>query len=91
MPFRATQDGRVIVKISDIMWFTGGGNGKPLQNSCHEIPMDSMKRQIDMTLKNESSTGQNVPNMLLGKSRGQLLIATERMKRLDQRRNDIQL
>ena len=27
----ATQDGRVMVKRSDTMWFTGEGNGKPLQ------------------------------------------------------------
>ena len=33
------------------MWSTGEGNGKPLQYSCLENPMDSMKRQKDMTLK----------------------------------------
>ena len=31
--------------ISDKMWFTGEGNGKPLQYSCLENPMNSMKRQ----------------------------------------------
>ena len=35
------------------MWSTGEGNGKPLQHSCLENPMNSMKRQKDMTLKNE--------------------------------------
>ena len=35
--------------------------------------------------------GQKVSNMLLGKSRGQLLIAIERMKWLGQSRNDAQL
>ena len=35
------------------MWFTGEGNGKPLQYSCLENPMNSMKRQKDKTLKNE--------------------------------------
>ena len=73
------------------MWSTGGRNGKPLQNYCSEKPMNSMKRQIDLTMQDQPSTGQKVSNMLLGKSRGQLLIATERMKRLDQSRNDIQL
>ena len=31
----------------------GEGNGKSLQHSCVENPMDSMKRQKDMTLKDE--------------------------------------
>ena len=35
------------------MWFTGEGNGKPLQYSCLEKPMNSVKRQKDMTLKDE--------------------------------------
>ena len=35
------------------MWSTGEGNGKPLQYSCLEIPINSMKRQKDMTLKDE--------------------------------------
>ena len=49
----ATQDGRVIVERSDRMWSTGEGNGKPLQNSCLENPMNSRKRQIDRMLKEE--------------------------------------
>jgi len=36
MPYRATQDGRVMVESSDKMWSTGEGNSKPLQYSCHE-------------------------------------------------------
>ena len=48
---RATQDGRVMVERSDRMWFTGEGNGKPLQYSCLENPMNSMKRQNDRILK----------------------------------------
>ena len=44
MPCRATQDRRVMVESSDKMWPTGEGNGKPLQYSCLENPMDSMKR-----------------------------------------------
>ena len=47
----ATQDGWVMVERSDRMWFTGEGNGKPLQYSCLENPMNSMKRQNDRILK----------------------------------------
>ena len=53
MPYRATQDRRVMVKSSDRMWSTGERNGKPLQYSCLENPMNSMKRQKDRTLKDE--------------------------------------
>ena len=35
------------------MWSTGEGNGKPLQYSCLENPMNGMKRQKDITLKDE--------------------------------------
>ena len=35
------------------MWSTREGNGKPLQYSCLEKPMNSVKRQKDMTLKDE--------------------------------------
>ena len=45
MPCRATQDGLVMVGSSDKMWSTGRGNGKPLQYSCLENPMNSMRRQ----------------------------------------------
>ena len=53
MPCRAIQDGWVRVESSDKMWSTGEGNGKPLQYSCPENPMNSMKRQEDRTLKDE--------------------------------------
>ena len=53
MPCGATQNGWVVVKRSDRMWPTGEGNGKPLQYSCLENPMNSMKRQKDRTLKDE--------------------------------------
>ena len=49
----ATQDGQVIVERSDRMWSTGEGNGKPLQYSCLENTMNSMKRQNDRILKEE--------------------------------------
>ena len=35
------------------MWSTGEGNGKPLQNSCLENPLNSTKRQNDRILKEE--------------------------------------
>ena len=50
---RAAQDGQVMVKRSDRMWSTAGGDGKPLQYSYLEKPMNSMKRQKDRTLKEE--------------------------------------
>ena len=50
---RATQDGQGMVESSDKMWSTGEGNDKPLQYSCLENPMNSMKRQKDRTLKDE--------------------------------------
>ena len=53
MPCGATQEGWVMVERSDRMWPTGEGNGKPLQYSCLENPMNSMKRQKDRTLKDE--------------------------------------
>ena len=52
---RATQDVQVMVESSDKTWSTGGGNDKPLQYSCHENPMNSMKRQKDMIPEDESS------------------------------------
>ena len=49
----ATQEGRVMVERSDRMWSTGERNGKPLQYSCLENPMNSMKRQNDRIPKEE--------------------------------------
>ena len=43
-------DGQVMVERSDRMWSTGEENGKPLQYSCLENPMNSMKRQNDRIL-----------------------------------------
>ena len=48
---RATQNRWVMVESSNKMWYTGEGNGKPLQPSCLESSMNSTKRQKDMTLK----------------------------------------
>ena len=49
----ATQEGRVMVERSDRMWSSGEGNCKPLQYSCLENTMKSMKRQNDRILKEE--------------------------------------
>ena len=51
MPCGATQDGQVMVERSDRMCSTGEGNGKPLQYSCLENPMNSMRMQNDRILK----------------------------------------
>ena len=42
-----------MVERSDRMWSTGEGNVKPLQYSCLENPMNSMKNQSDRILKEE--------------------------------------
>ena len=42
-----------MVERSDRMWSTGEGNGKPLQCSCLENPMNRMKRQTDRIPKEE--------------------------------------
>ena len=41
------------MESSDKMWSTGEGNGRPVQYSCLENPMNSMRRQKDTTLKDE--------------------------------------
>ena len=80
MLYRATQDRPVMVENSDKTWSTGEGNGKPRQHFCLENPMNSMKRQKDMTLKDEPPVWQ-VYNMLLVKSQE---IAPEGIKTLSQ-------
>ena len=90
MPCRPIQDAWVIVKGSDKIWSTGGGNGEPLQHPCHENPRNSMKRQKDKTLEDEPLRLEG-PDLLLGKSAGQLVVAPERMKQLGQSRNNAQL
>ena len=42
-----------MVESSDKTWSTGEGNGKPLQYSCLENPLNSMKSQKDVKLKDE--------------------------------------
>ena len=50
---KVTQGEWVMVESSDKTRYTGEGNGKPLQYSCLENPMKSMKRQKDRTLIDE--------------------------------------
>ena len=90
VPCRATQGPWVIVESSDNPWSTGGENGKSVQHFCCENSMNSVKSQKDVTPEYEPA-GQKVSNMLLGKSRGQLLIAPERMNQLGRSGNGVQL
>ena len=83
----ATQDRRVMVERSDRMWSTGEGNGKPLQYSCLENPMNSMKRQNDRILKEELPRLVGVQCYL--EISGE--ITPERMKGWSQRKENIQL
>ena len=80
----ATQDSWVMVERFDRMWSTGEGHGKPLQYSCLENPMNSMKRQKDRTLKDE------LPR-LVGAQNATGEIAPERMTRLSQSKNNAHL
>ena len=83
----ATQDGQVMVEQSDRMWSTGEGNGKPLQYSCLENPMNSRKRQNDRILKGElpRSVGAQILQEISGE------ITPERMKGWSQSKNNTQL
>ena len=47
-----------MVESSDKTWSTGEGNCKTLQHSCLENPMNRMKRQKYMTLKDRSVGAQ---------------------------------
>ena len=87
MPCKATQDGPVMVEISDKMWSTEEGNGKPLQYSCLENPINSMKRQKDRTLKDELP--RSVGAQYATGDRGEII--PERMKGWSQSKNNTQL
>ena len=74
MPCGATQDGPPKVERADRMWSAGEGNGKPLQYSFLENPMNSMKRQNDRILKDvlprsvgtQYATGEITPERMKG-------------------------
>ena len=87
MPCGATQDGRVMVESSDKTQSTGEGNGKPLQYSCLENPINSVKRQDDKILKGELP--ELVGAHMLLEISGE--ITPERMKRETQSKNNAQL
>ena len=76
-----------MVERSGRMWSTGEGNGKPLQYSCLENPMNSMKRQNDRILKEELS--RSVVPKMLQEINGE--ITPERMKGWTQSKNNAQL
>ena len=86
MSCRATQDGRVMVESTDKMQSTGEGNGKPLQYSCFENPMSSMKypNQIDYILCSQRGrSSKQTAKTRLGADCGsdhELLIAKFRLK-----------
>ena len=76
-----------MVEGSDKMWSTGEGNGKPLQYSCLENPMNSMKRQNDRILKEEFP--RSVGAQLLVEISGE--ITPEKMKGWSQSKNNTEL
>ena len=87
MPYRATQDEWVMVESSYKMWYTGEGNGKPLQYSFLENPVKNMKRQKDRAWKDElpKLVGASVLLEISGE------ITPERMKGQSQSKNSIPL
>ena len=87
MPCKATQDGWVMVESSDKTRSTGEGNDKPLQYSCLENPMNSMKRQKDRTLKDELP--RSVVTQYATEISGE--ITPERMKKWSQSENNAQV
>ena len=76
-----------MVESSDKTWSTGEGNGKALQYSCLQNPMNSMKRQKDRTLKDELP--RLVGAQYAMEKNGE--ITPERMKRRSQSKNNNQL
>ena len=67
MPCGDTQDKQDMVERSDRMWSTGEGNGKPLQYSCLENPMNTMIRQNDRILKEKLPRSLGAQYTLIGK------------------------
>ena len=87
MPCGAAQDRWVMMERSDRMWSTGEGNGKPLQYSCLENPMNSMKRHNDRILKEELP--RSVGAQYATGDHGE--ITPERMKGWSHSKNNTQL
>jgi len=78
---------KVVVESSDKTWSTGEGNGKPLQYSCLENPMNSMKRKKEWTLKDELP--RSVGAQYATGDNGE--ITPDRMKGWSQSKNNTQL
>ena len=75
------------MESSDKTWSTGEGNGKPVQCSCLEHPMNSMKRPKDRTLKEELSRSLGAQYATGDQWRNN----SKRMKRWSQNKNNTQL
>ena len=92
MPCWANQDRQVMVESSDKMWSLCQievGNGKPLQYSCLENPMNNMKRQNDRILKEKLPRSVGAQYADGEEWNGE--ITPERMKRLSQSGNNVQV
>ena len=76
-----------MVEISDKKWSTGEGNGKPLQYSCLENPMNTVKRQKGIKMKDELPRSVGAQYATGEEWR----IIPERMKRWRQGKNNVQL
>ena len=75
-----------LLEGSNKTWSTGEGNGKPLQYSCPENTMNSMKRQKDMTVKIEHPRSVGVQY-----ATGEEWRNSSRKKRLSQSENNAQV
>ena len=61
-----------MVENSEKTWFTGDGNGKPLQYSCVENPINSMKRDKDMTSEDGPTQISRCPVCYWGRAKEEL-------------------
>ena len=90
---RATQDRHAIEKSSDKTWSTGEGNGKPLQYSCLENTMNSMKRQKETMIKKkkkEKMLKDELPRLIGAQYATGREITPERIKRQSKSKNNPQ-
>ena len=84
---RATQDGEFMVESSDKTWSTEKGNVKQFWYSCLANPCNSMKRQSNMTLKDELPRSVGIQYA----AREEQKIAPEGTKSLSQSRKNTHL
>ena len=75
-----------MVESSEKTWSTGRGTSKPLQYSCLENPMNSMKKHKNMTLKDEPPRSVGAQYAAGDKWRN-----NSRKKRRSQKENNTQL